>query len=307
MSNVEDLPEIVYHYTSMDTLLKIVENNELWSTNIRYLNDVSERQHYLDLIKNRAKHRCNEDTSTTELFEATFYEENESKSFTDLPFVTSFSSLEDSLPQWRSYCPNGNGVSIGFRTDVLRKAQVKGLLKITGKDVWSLTPYTSFGKVRYLEPDDLTTVDEMINKAIENASKDQEENNKEGYGSPTMDQLLWYEFDKNATLIKHPSFKEENEFRLTSRVWFGMGTYLHFRSSRSTLVPFVKMDVPFPDQSYRRMSNVDFNDSKPHYIQSVIVGPTPNKDLSADAVQHLFLAKGYKIEVRNSVAPFRDL
>jgi hypothetical protein len=35
-------PEVVYHYTSMDTMTKIAKNAEIWATSINYLNDVSE-------------------------------------------------------------------------------------------------------------------------------------------------------------------------------------------------------------------------------------------------------------------------
>jgi hypothetical protein len=38
-------PEVVYHYTSMDTMIKIVESATIWATSISYLNDDSEREH----------------------------------------------------------------------------------------------------------------------------------------------------------------------------------------------------------------------------------------------------------------------
>jgi hypothetical protein len=49
---------IVYHYTDIDALLKIVEGRTIWATCINYLNDTSERTHYLRLVRKqiRARH-----------------------------------------------------------------------------------------------------------------------------------------------------------------------------------------------------------------------------------------------------------
>src|SRR5664280_720143 len=41
---VDDLPDVVYHYTSLDAMTKIIETGTLWCTAISYLNDFSERQ-----------------------------------------------------------------------------------------------------------------------------------------------------------------------------------------------------------------------------------------------------------------------
>ena len=46
-------PEVVYHYTTMDTMIKIVSSNSIWATSINYLNDVSERDHFRCLIRDR--------------------------------------------------------------------------------------------------------------------------------------------------------------------------------------------------------------------------------------------------------------
>ena len=122
MADEEAMPAVVYHYTSMDVLLVIVEKRQLWATNIRYLNDVSERQHCLSMIRQRVEATISNSQLATELLDQSLENEDASKSFNDLPFVTSFSADRDSLSQWRSYCPNGNGVCVGFRTDSLVNA-----------------------------------------------------------------------------------------------------------------------------------------------------------------------------------------
>ena len=130
MSDLLDLhdmidPPIVYHYTSTDTLLKIATaekgNESIWATNIRFLNDVKERDHCREMIAHRLEHM-----TTTRWLELGYdFPSALSKidqSHWHVPYVTSFSTDPDSLPQWRAYCPNGNGVSIGFKSASLRSA-----------------------------------------------------------------------------------------------------------------------------------------------------------------------------------------
>ena len=39
-------PEVVYLYTTMDTMVKIVTSGKIWATSISYLNDSSEGEHW---------------------------------------------------------------------------------------------------------------------------------------------------------------------------------------------------------------------------------------------------------------------
>ena len=38
----KDRPDIIWHYTNRDTLFKILETREIWSTHVSCLNDTSE-------------------------------------------------------------------------------------------------------------------------------------------------------------------------------------------------------------------------------------------------------------------------
>ena len=137
------LPDVVYHYTSMEVLLSIVEHKQLWATSIRYLNDVRERDLYLEAVRQRLPNFLPDSESVlTDL--------DESSSFAELPFIVSFSTEKDSLPQWRSYCPNGNGVAIGFRPEVLKNVSFKNPPELkVGGHILPLIPTVHFRKVEY--------------------------------------------------------------------------------------------------------------------------------------------------------------
>jgi TATA-box binding protein (TBP) (component of TFIID and TFIIIB) len=82
----ENLPSVVYHYTSMETLKKIAESGKIWATSIRYLNDISERDYAISEIQQRLKQHPDE---TQKLFVSCFEDENADGSFEDLPSLLS--------------------------------------------------------------------------------------------------------------------------------------------------------------------------------------------------------------------------
>ena len=110
-STGEPRPEIVYHYTSLDTAIKILNSLEMWCTNVAFSNDPSEGiygQGVIDRV-------CATDPDLL-LAGARKLVSTEIDGY-----AISFSEAPDELTQWRSYCSNGRGVSIGVDTDVLAK------------------------------------------------------------------------------------------------------------------------------------------------------------------------------------------
>ena len=82
-------PEILYHYTTIDAMMSIAKGRKIWATSISYLNDSSEGDHLLGMIRRRlpallTKHSF--DDSVLELLSYTDIE------IEDRPFIASFSS-----------------------------------------------------------------------------------------------------------------------------------------------------------------------------------------------------------------------
>lgn len=50
----------LYHYTTTESLISIIENKELWLTNRSFLNDINENKHYEILLKNQNINPSNE-------------------------------------------------------------------------------------------------------------------------------------------------------------------------------------------------------------------------------------------------------
>lgn len=64
MEKTQDVHPLIYHYTKWESLRGILENNTLWATNVRYLNDTTEYHLVADLLIERllplAKSKVNE-------------------------------------------------------------------------------------------------------------------------------------------------------------------------------------------------------------------------------------------------------
>lgn len=98
-----DKSKIVYHYTSIDALISILQKDRitLRATNCMYLNDSNEILEGINAVKRvDDQYIINKET------------------FND-HFITSFSTNSDDLSMWGMYAANGNGVAIGLKlTDI---------------------------------------------------------------------------------------------------------------------------------------------------------------------------------------------
>ena len=296
----------------------------IWATNIRYLNDVLERRHFLSLIHNHLG-LSSPNALNDELLGLLSDEiANNSKSFIDLPFVASFSGDRDYLPQWRSYCPQGNGVCIGFRTDSLLNAFVDDQPGTLTSDMLHMPPSVSFEAVRYLRADDIDAVNELFQQAVIEGKKGQAAVHDQGFTAEitgmTEADFVWTVLSERASRIKHASFASEKEYRLTvittsgfdDRFRTSRSTLISFRTSRSTLIPYIAVKVPDPADFLSATQNLcripdqpPFH--KPSFIDSVTIGPTPELNLSEDALHGFFAQGKLGVLVHKSTVPFRDL
>ncbi|SDE83373.1 DUF2971 domain-containing protein [Terriglobus roseus] len=296
------LPEVVYHYTSMETLLKIVESRSIWATCIDYLNDVTEYSFYLEQVDRRLREFVKNGDSQSAFFES--YLKGRTGMGSGIirrrPFVASFSAEPDFLPQWRSYCPNGNGVCIGFRTNCLVRAcfsdnEVVRELNRPFHDV-------RFKQVVYGVSDDRRLDEELREFLSAAADFDNQIKNKLG-----LDVIFQSILGFRASAQKHPAFKPEAEYRIVvDGLLDNSENLVRYRASRTTLVPYIKLNLPKKAIEsiplYESISELRSRD----FIHRVIVGPTPNMSLSTGALRSYFSGLGMSVNVEGSKVPYRD-
>ena len=145
---VASSPRELFHYTTAQGLLGMLQSNSLRATNALYMNDASERRHGNELLSvvlgENAKH------ARSPVFKSYSW------AVETVAYVLSASSVcvfcltaqRNQLSQWRAYAANG-GYCIGFHTDGLRallnrKRLVAGTYKSEGlyKVVYGATMQT---------------------------------------------------------------------------------------------------------------------------------------------------------------------
>jgi hypothetical protein len=287
--------KIVFHYTTLDGLLGITESASIWGTNILYLNDKSEFNYAKSLLSNERKRfrTVNPDfkkkTKLDESMGYFFFKILEEKINELLPskhfsfYVCSFSEECDLLSQWRGYCKNGNGVSLGFALGRLRE-----LVEQAG---FAIKPciYDEGKQVKEIK----TLIEKASNRFIcEVASAGNKETAWDTKAKYIAADIL-LEFIQLAPFLKHPKFKEEREWRIMASLKTdSVKSQIKFRLGNAMVVPYI--EIPLPMEAERLV------------IDELFIGPTNERQLSMEAAELLLKSRNISYsKVNCSTIPYR--
>ena len=292
---VNDLPDVVYHYTSLDAMTKIIESGTLWCTAISYLNDFSEREIVRSAVRVQLeilqKGGAPVDPALSLIDDPYTHAGGRLSSLAPETFVTSFGANNDSPMHWRSYCPKHCGVAIGFKKKALENARINEKL-MPG----TLSETIAFGRVTYLKLDDWKIINKMILAAVAYATKAVERGSTMPEPYTLSDYFSMY-IDRFAVGSKLNAFEAENEYRLVLFGLFARENNLKFRTVRSTLIPYVEVFIPSTSSSANVWDAID----------SVTIGPTANMKLTARSVRAFLDIRGaHDVKLITSDVPYRD-
>jgi len=272
------VPEILYHYTSMEVLEKITSTQRIWASEASYLNDSRECVDAEELILEELNRRVGSNkrlratvTSDIELARSASYRRR---------FVCSFTEYGDSLPQWRAYCPGGPGVAIGFASSAL--SEIPGRVGLDDPAHMKVDASLYLYKCLYTTKDKMSIVDSFASwylSAIKN-------------GDPYPAGYLEVYLRNCAPLFKNVGFREEREWRMVLSCGDDAVPDPQFRSANGITIPYIEMAVC--------SKNADF-------IKDVVVGPSPNLELAVRSVKRLMEARGLgNATVTPSEVPYRN-
>jgi Protein of unknown function (DUF2971) len=272
-------PPVLYHYTSMEVLEKITRSGEIWASDIEFLNDSEEYVNAKAFIKHELEMRVAKDEKLRSIVHAHVGQMFHELDHRDV-YVASFSMEGDSLSQWRGYCPNGQGVAVGFLPWALSSGELDlavGDNKSAGKALLKCV-YTPKEKTKLL--------DAHLNHFLKLVT--------EHFGTDSMEPGLFLGALTEACcpFFKNESFREEREWRLSVRCSYRDVPQREFHMGRSTVVPHLQINL-------RKNYRLDF-------IKEVVIGPTPNKDLAFMGVKTLLNRRELsRAVVRHSNIPYR--
>lgn len=263
-----DIPKgLLYHYTTLTGLLGIVGSSKLWAGDIRYMNDSAELKHSADLIRLEVKERIAAGHGKADLLNQ--FVDWVSYRITNghMLFGASFRSHGNLLSQWRGYSTHGKGVSLGFNADYIVECVREQSFQI--------------GKCIY-EPQRQRKLIQQVLDAVELdvAERVQGGESREQLSTIYASVFENIEIDllRIAAIIKHPSFREEKEWRIVSPVYTDItGAPIRFREAHAMLVPYVEFDLqPAP--------------GRPSGLDHLFLGPTSNVNISMNSLK-MFLAQ----------------
>ncbi|MGH1485361.1 MAG: DUF2971 domain-containing protein [Cellvibrionaceae bacterium] len=247
--------ELLYHYTTIKGFQGIIDNGYLWASDVRYMNDSAELQYIVQLL--RWKIEPNEKNALLLNQFADWIANRITNGH--MVFAASFRANGNLLSQWRGYSRVGKGISIGFK----------------GVDIKALAQHSEFklGRCIYQREQQELLIDRVISSLL---SMSQSFDLESDHSREAFFKSIEVDILRVAVLLKHPSFAEEDEWRIVSPVVTDyLSAPVKFREGTSMLIPYYE----FP---------LIKNSGVP--VEHLFVGPTPNSTLSLNSLR-LYLRK----------------
>jgi hypothetical protein len=301
------LPFRLFHYTTTDAFLKILDSATFWATDYRCTNDISELQYgeqiFAEVIhlarsqKERRQsckmaqlldHLCDTFPQNTPSFPTNW----------DLRcFVICFSEESNLLSQWRAYGGQSGSSSINLGLHAGELSRIIG-----AKDVSPLN--LRLDRVEYNLPRQRELAKQLVNAFLDKAEEwADRELSTSRFIARTTSALLKYAL-QYIVRFKHSSFSEEKEWRI-----IGMFQQHEFSSLQSAgllahrpsaygVTAYIQ--VPIKSQARDTKNKIP--------LQKVYIGPSGYSQLATEGVRSYLMGKGYDFcDVSASDFPFRSL
>lgn len=270
-------PSVLYHYTTRQGLLGIVREKGIRASDARYLNDAQELTTAVTIARTLIQTRRGTAPPKFGQLYSRLDGVLESLALRHDAFVFSMSADSgDVLSQWRAYSRSGNAYAIGFDSEALMKAAPRG---------------SHLSSCQYEEPRQRELVGLLLDDTEGALNADVIAGKTEEEALLRALAVFAIGFVLVAPLLKHRSFREEKEWRLTLPVISAWDQGVEFRDAGTLLVPYCNIHLP----------------AEKLPINEVVVGPTPHPDLEARAVSALLTVAGLPgARVRKSEIPYRN-
>lgn len=242
----------LYHYTDLSGLQGILQNDDLWLTHSRYLNDDEEITHGYRVVREVIEDERKTATPDRLEFLDGLYPLVKEPSPEGV-YICSFCLADNRLSQWRGYGANGTGVSLQF--------DPAGFSYITGSD----SPpdgLMRLWQVFYPEPTQKGIVKQAIDFAFSLAGKSLDERTHQAA----------YAIQFFIPTFKNDGFQEEQECRLIFTPSPTFSVPPKFRVTRGMLIPYL---------SLKQLSN----STAPLPLTGVRVGPSANQELNVESAR----------------------
>jgi hypothetical protein len=278
-------PDVVYHLTDSDALLSIVGSRCLRASLVTTLNDSLEVRYGIDLAVRLLQEQLKSQASFYDFTLLQYLRDPSSApkefQFEFAPFVVSFCGRPEKSGQWLHYGRSGHGVAIGFSSSIA-KAVRYDLFQV------DYTPKSQEERILRLFRTGASVIE----------AHGQRSDKKEQAVVVAMTAHLISLYTRILAVgLKHPSFSDEDEWRMVAHGISYNGKSLEngfesrevmFRTSCERIVPYEELN---------------FGSSESGSIKEVILGYS--SALSVEAIRLLTLKYGDDVLVSRSEVPVR--
>ena len=272
------LPDLIYHYTTVEGFFGLVQSGHIWLSDYSYLNDTRELAHGADLISEVAAEFLSSETRL-QAADLLHHWVKDLQAPVHRVCVASFSAAGDSLSQWRAY----GSIAIGLEP----------------RDITLHAYRASLRPVEYQRDRQRALVEIHLHHMREAYLCDLHEGRLERIEN------VYKKTDRLVELIaffKDPAFAAEQEYRLAfvehPDLMPSLGqssSVKRFRVARGRIIPYVLSNELEPVMSGGRALA----------IREVVLGPGSDAALERGIREFLIHSKMPEVEVRRSGVPYR--
>lgn len=279
MKSKSDRSDLLYHYTSISTLLKILDISAtaklicFWATHAKYFNDPYEYNLAISLLK-RSMYRYEVENSIQDKKSKDFNKKAVSGFgyLAGYPFILSFSENKDDLIMWRTYGSDGKGIAIGLDKKILQEySESKEIINTRLLRCEYREDAILRGLTRYWTP---------VYDKIDFTG-----------GKTTLNSFrLLFDISNFGFSFKKSEYKNEREWRLCKNEMKSENIF--FLEKGGILIPYIKHFFPR------------------EIVKKIIVGPCVNKTITKESIENLLKARKYTFDknfIQMSKVPYRQI
>lgn len=264
----------MYHYTNRQGLQGILESQQIWLTERQYLNDSSEIMHAFNVIKNSILEIAQDKNLWEELF--SFFCKNYIEKTEH--YIFSFSSKSNYLYAWRCYADDGAGYCLKFSKNFFENKEENNLDQ----------PMFVFLKNFY--SNSMSILDIKIQDIVSLVEEDIKKNecHKPEIFIHFIGAILHL-----LPVIKHPAYKEEDEYRIVSSAHDDKQSQIFYICSNGVKKQYYSFNL--------------------EYVEEIWVGPRLDFKQAKSDIENLLQElrkKGHRvdhIQIRPSEIPYKPL
>lgn len=288
---------IIYHYTSVEGVLGILDKSEFWVTKSDFLNDISEINYTFDLFEENFLNKIKNENVRTRMISQFHSELDKDRALYNKAllgtYIISFSTNQDNLLLWSEFAGK-MGYNLGFNIEYLKdefnRKSVKDekyLLKL-------------HGKVIYNKEEQIRLLGNRIDWKLISDSSDKNMNSLENLNESISDEIIedfisgiFFHCLYYSMFFKDSKFEQEEEYRFIFQASHNskkvsINKEMNFRVKEGALCPFVK--VPFKCLNS---------------LESITIGPKNNIDIAKKGLENYCRNKEINPKILKSNIPLR--